>query len=270
MTKFLIKESPMLIFPSLAMKIGFREAVILQQIHFWLTSSLHIIEGRRWIYNTYKDWHKQFPFWSEVTIKRSILSLERKGLLISGNWNFSKIDKTKWYTIDYEKVANLELPLFEDSEAQPCLASTEDGAPAAFHTAQMVSSADPAARLKASESRIEEINRTRPIPESTSKNTSEKEKHIVDIIDYLNHKTYASYKPTTGKTQKIIQARLKEGFTVADFKQVIDLKTAEWLHDPEWSKYLRPETLFGTKFESYLNQKGFKKKITEMELNLDD
>jgi uncharacterized phage protein (TIGR02220 family) len=63
---------------------------------------------------------------------------------------------------------------------------------------------------------------------------------------------------------------MNEGFTLADFKTVIDHKTSEWLDDPHWSKYLRPDTLFGTKFESYLNQKGFKKKITEEDLNLDD
>ena len=61
----LTKESSLVILPSLAMKIGFREAIILQQIHYWLTKSLHVIEGRRWVYNTYKEWQKQFPFWSE-------------------------------------------------------------------------------------------------------------------------------------------------------------------------------------------------------------
>jgi hypothetical protein len=46
---------------------------------------------------------------------------------------------------------------------------------------------------------------------------------------------------------------MNEGFTVGDFKKVIDNKTAEWL-DTKMEQYLRPETLFGTKFESYLNQ----------------
>ncbi|MCQ6280833.1 hypothetical protein [Bacillus sp. EB600] len=90
MEKRLIQERPLVILPSLAMKIGLREAIILQQIHFWLTASLHIIEERRWVYNTYKEWQKQFPFWSECTIKRSILHLEEQGLLISGNWTRRK------------------------------------------------------------------------------------------------------------------------------------------------------------------------------------
>ena len=50
-------------------------------------------------------------------------------------------------------------------------------------------------------------------------------------------------------------ARFNEGYTLEDFKQVIDIKTAEWKDSPEFSKYLRPETLFGSKFDGYLNQK---------------
>lgn len=77
-----------------------------------------------------------------------------------------------------------------------------------------------------------------------------------DIVDYLNLKTSSSYRAASKKTKELIQARWKEKFTVDDFKKVIDIKTAEWLHDPKMNKFLRPETLFGTKFESYLNQKG--------------
>jgi hypothetical protein len=108
MGKLLISEGPVMIIPSLAVKIGLNEAVVLQQIHYWVQSSTHLIEGRKWIYNTYKEWQKQLPFWSESTIIRTIRSLEDQGYLITGNWNHMKMDKTKWYTIDYEKVEELE------------------------------------------------------------------------------------------------------------------------------------------------------------------
>jgi uncharacterized phage protein (TIGR02220 family) len=78
---------------------------------------------------------------------------------------------------------------------------------------------------------------------------------FVDIIDYLNAKANTNYRHTTKKTQQLIRARWNEGFRLDDFKTVIDKKVAEWLNDPKMCKYLRPETLFGTKFESYLNQK---------------
>ena len=74
------------------------------------------------------------------------------------------------------------------------------------------------------------------------------------IITYLNQKTDSRFKTSTLKTQSLIKARLKEGYTVNDFYTVIDKKYADW-KGTEYEKFLRPETLFGNKFEGYLNQK---------------
>ena len=74
------------------------------------------------------------------------------------------------------------------------------------------------------------------------------------IIDFLNNRCGTNYKSSSKKTQSCIHARLKEGFTIDDFMIVIDKKSAEWM-GTEYEKYLRPETLFGTKFEGYLNAK---------------
>ena len=80
-----------------------------------------------------------------------------------------------------------------------------------------------------------------------------------EIIQYLNMRTGAKYKSSTSKTKKLINARVNEGFTLDDFKTVIDKKCVEW-SGTEFEKFLRPNTLFGTKFESYLNQKVVKPK----------
>ena len=98
------------------------------------------------------------------------------------------------------------------------------------------------------------------------------------IVSYLNQKAGTKYKPTTPKTKTAINARLSEGFSVDDFKTVIDKKCAEWLGNDTMEKYLRPETLFGTKFEGYLNAKTTKSgtvsangiKIDESLNDLDD
>lgn len=79
---------------------------------------------------------------------------------------------------------------------------------------------------------------------------------VREIIEYLNQKTGSNYRATTKATQTKIRARLSEGFSVDDFKRVINIKCAEWLNDANMSQYLRPETLFGTKFESYSQQKA--------------
>ena len=73
------------------------------------------------------------------------------------------------------------------------------------------------------------------------------------VIDYLNKKASTNYRASTKNTQSFINARVKEGYVVEDFKKVIDSKSREWL-GTDFEKYLRPSTLFGTKFENYLNE----------------
>lgn len=76
----------------------------------------------------------------------------------------------------------------------------------------------------------------------------------VEILNYLNEMAGTRYSHRTVKTKQQIHARFKEGFTFEDFQSVIRCKVAEWKDDARMSAYIRPETLFGTKFESYLNQ----------------
>ena len=75
-----------------------------------------------------------------------------------------------------------------------------------------------------------------------------------EIVSYLNERIGANYRSSSKKTASLINARLNEGFTVDDFKAVIDTKASDWLGDSKMSRYLRPETLFGTKFEGYLQE----------------
>lgn len=77
-----------------------------------------------------------------------------------------------------------------------------------------------------------------------------------EIVQYLNQKTGKNFKSTSKATQRHIKARFTDGFVLDDFKQVIDNKCGDWLRDRKMKEYLRPETLFGTKFESYLNSKS--------------
>jgi len=237
MNKLLIDDYPIQVLPALANEIGLNEAIILQQIHYWLNKTNHNYDGKRWIYNSYPKWIEQFPFWSESTIKRTITSLEKQNLLHIGNYNKAGFDRTKWYSINY--IVLNELMTRPSGQN------------------------DPTKRSKWSD---EEVNLNRPIPETTpetsSKTTSKDilsgnptthQPHYQTIINYLNEKTGKHYKHTTNKTQIVIKARWNEGFTEDDFKKVIDNKVAEW-KGTNMEKYLRPETLFGTKFEGYLNQ----------------
>lgn len=109
--KLLIDDQPLQVLPSLAEAIGLNEALILQQIHWLLLRSKKEFKGKPWVFNTYEEWQeKHFRFFSVSTIRRTINHLEELNLLISSTeFNQMKVDKTKWYTINYEALDNLAI-----------------------------------------------------------------------------------------------------------------------------------------------------------------
>ena len=131
----LFNEQPLVIRPTLACLIGLNEAIVLQQVHYWITintkAERNLRDGYYWTFNSVANWQKQFPFWSYETIKRTLnkLSGKIKGkpkppkLLITANYNNIKIDRTLWYRIDYDllgiiaKEAN-EFPLGQNDPMQ--------------------------------------------------------------------------------------------------------------------------------------------------------
>lgn len=117
MSKLLYDESPLLVFPTLACKTGVNQAIILQQIHYWNVinekSGNNFRDGYFWTYNTYEQWQEQFPFWHVNTIKNIIYRLESDNYIVSGNYNKLKIDRTKWYRVNHEKLALIEAELQE-------------------------------------------------------------------------------------------------------------------------------------------------------------
>lgn len=101
--------------------------------------------------------------------------------------------------------------------------------------------------------------------ENENINKNENINIIKEIINYLNLRIGSNYKYTTKATQKLINARLKDGYSLENFKVVIDKKVDEWL-DTDMAQYLRPSTLFAGKFDEYLNQQGKKKEITTSDI----
>lgn len=99
---YMRNERPLLVDPQVAAVIGLNEAIILQQVLYWLKKSEHIHEGRRWIYNSYEQWQEQFPFWSTSTIGRVFRKLEEGGIVISQQLQAASYDRTKWYSVDYD------------------------------------------------------------------------------------------------------------------------------------------------------------------------
>lgn len=110
---FIDKSNTLIINTDLALVSGdLNEAIVLNQLNYWLginrKAGKNFIDDRYWVYNSYSDWKaKDFPYWSEKTIQRTFTRLENKGVVVSANYNKLGIDKTKWYTIDTERLQEL-------------------------------------------------------------------------------------------------------------------------------------------------------------------
>lgn len=109
--RLLIDEQPLQVLPSLAAAIGLNEAIFLQQLHYHLRLRQHVIDGVPWFYNTLEQWHTKFPFWSVMTIRRVLSALEHRDLVRSANHNKNRQDQTKWYTINYERLRTISVPM---------------------------------------------------------------------------------------------------------------------------------------------------------------
>ena len=234
MSRLLINEPPLQVLPSLAKEIGLNEAIMLQQMHYWLLKSSNEFTGVKWFYKTLEEWQTEFPFWSAMTIRRILGSLEKQKIIKIGNFNKKKFDKTKWYTIDYQRVNRRCV-----QNEQTMCADRTDGCV-----------------------QNEQTN-TRDYQESTTENNNVSEEkpskgvwtdETRQIIDYLNKRAGKKYSVKTKKTAQLIHKLLDNGFTVEDFERVIDIKCKQWLDNEKMNQYLRPRTLFSEKFEDYLNE----------------
>jgi len=171
MATLLLDDQPLVILPQLAVAIGLNESIVVQQLHYWLEKSENVHDGYKWVYNTYEDWREQFPFWSESTIRRIITKLEKIGIIVSANFNRSKIDKTKWYRIDYDKLAEFTQPSNQDEQT-----TVQDDTSTAQNeqtTDEIVAPSVQDEQSNCSNWPVEAFNLTRPIPDITADNTTE-------------------------------------------------------------------------------------------------
>nr|DAH59496.1 MAG TPA: hypothetical protein [Caudoviricetes sp.] len=110
---FIDKSKTLIVNTDLALVLGdLNEAIVLNQLNYWIEinkkAKKNLIDDKYWVYNSYSDWRiNNFPYWSEKTIQRAFTRLENKGVVMSANYNKLAIDKTKWYTIDTEKLQEL-------------------------------------------------------------------------------------------------------------------------------------------------------------------
>lgn len=276
MGKLLMDDQPLVVSPRLAQALGsLDQAVILQQLHYWLKKSKNFHDGRPWVYNSMEAWMKQFPWIkSRTTLTKHFNRLKKLGLVVTSNYNKAGFDKTTWYSIDYR-----QLQLFSD-EFEKSLSTAENDCEQSIDQKLYNECTEVEQRID------QKLNNgltrncttnTRDYPEINQETTTdtagqakslpeemreEKEKiPYKKILDYLNQKTGKHYRSNAKTNRDLIKARWNEGFRFDDFEKVIDNMVAEWkgtgitFSSGELAeKYLRPETLFSGKFDRYLNE----------------
>ena len=241
----LISEQPLLIMPKLAAKSGLNEAILAQQIHYWVEKSDKFYDGKNWIYNTHDSWLEQFPFWSKATLKRVIISLKSQGVIFTGNYNKMKMDRTVWYTINYSHPVCLGIT--KSHQVSPVINDSQQDQPLDQIEPKVVSHcSDADANLSLSH----KVIMTSPIPETTettSETTSDINHHYLSADEFkdlceiriANHKARKMKAPDM--TQRIantlinqISLAISRGFTVEDVLNEFSTTTwtrlkAEWL-----------------------------------------
>lgn len=205
MSKLLLDEKPLMILPQLAVKIGLNEAIILQQIHYWLLhyekkqSQKHFRDGHWWVYNTYENWQENFPFWSVATIKRTLTALRKPApgrdrlLVATSEYNQKRYDKTLWYRIDYEalQVIEEEKPQVKMTHGSKCPDGTGQNDP------------------------MEEVKMTQPIPETTTDHTETNGSGILTE----DQETATALLQDAGVNGA---AKLAEGYSLEHIKSLLD------------------------------------------------
>lgn len=102
----LFGDYPIMVTKELATLLGLNEAIVLQQVHYWCShnerAGTNYRDGYYWCFNSYVNWQKEFSWWGDKTIRTTFKKLENLGLLVTANYNRVKMDRTKWYRIDYD------------------------------------------------------------------------------------------------------------------------------------------------------------------------
>lgn len=234
-----------------AKKYGIVPAILLENLYWWIEKNTangrHYFDGHNWTYNSAKAFERQFPYLTRRQIGYALKSLEDNGLIITGDYNENRCLRTKWYAITkegYSILQNCQMQVTNLSNASTgiyiintssCtdINETDINTPINAPTENDKTASDDAA------------------PAAPKGGVSET---IKTVISYLNEKTGKRFSPKSAMAVRHITARLKEGYALEDFKAVIDKKVAAWKGDERMAQYLRPETLFGSKFDGYLNE----------------
>lgn len=231
---------------SAAMKVGVNAAIILEQFDFYIAKNRangrHYHDGRYWTYNSVSAFKDMYPYMSEKSIRTAISKLVDGGYVLVGDYNKNRYQRPKWYSVTDEGYRLL------DESYRP------KGQHVLPETAERDTQNGNSHNVSNSYSSTSSSYTNGELP-NRGKKSDAFERDLKAIIDYFNERCGTRYTYRNQSVNKMIHARLSEGFTVDDFRTVIDIKASKWKNDPRMRDYLRPTTLFSpTHFEAYLNE----------------
>lgn len=241
----------------IAKEYGLKEAILMNHLWFWIeknkANEIHYYDGTYWTYNSVKAFNKLFPYLSERQINNTLKELKDKGIIQTGNYNKSAYDRTMWYAFTKMGISIMQKCKMENTKMSNGYVENVKPIPdinTYINTDNI---------LSCKVSNVEENN---------DKVKTETYKEIIDYMNTVNEhqsfnvKQIFSYRYNSKNTKSHINARLREGYTINDFKDVIwwgyrkfvefEFKTQ---NGESSVKYFRPSTLFSEKhFEEYLNE----------------
>ena len=211
----------------IAKDVGVLAATMFNNIGFWVDNNRangrNLHDGKYWTYNSVRAFTEQFPYATESQISGALRKLRDGGYLETGQYCEDQRDRSLWYTLSDKGLGIFYGYAFDKQE---------DSIPL--------------------NNEIQTTKSQDTIYTDINANENADKDPFKEIISYLNEKTRKRYR--LGKnTRKLINARLSEGYSVDDFKHVVDVKCAEWT-GTDFEKYLQPSTLFApSHFDEYLN-----------------
>jgi len=241
----LLKVKPLVISPMLAMRIGINEAIVLQQICYWLEDTTAGIEydGKRWVYNSINAWNEQFPWWTAKTIQRTVSSLKKMGLIYVEQLKKRQHDQTNYYAINYASPLLTDTDNLSLSRETICPNRKGQSVPMdKVNLSQSIGSNCP----NVTENTTEITTEITTTPSCQVAAQPDDEWSLVnrsrEVLRHLNKVTGAKHTEAQS-SMGYIKSRLKDAFTVEELCLVVDYKHAHWEGTEEY-QYMRPKTLF--------------------------
>jgi uncharacterized phage protein (TIGR02220 family) len=219
------------------------KAQLLSQMWYWAGKTK---DKGGWFYKSYAEWHEEIRV-PEHSVRRYVKLFCSHGFLET---KFKKVNGTPTihYRLDKDLLIQKLAAFCEGDNLRPLqIVSLEgDKLLASMEGDNLLAS------INRDYHRLQ-TEKAEPAPPPKKSKTEEPSEMVKKVVDYLNERTKRNFQYDTRSTVQNITRQEKAGRSYPDFCTVIDYKANEWLGDPEFSKHLNPETLFGNKMEKYLN-----------------